>query len=196
MQLSLTQIAHQYLQSVLKAGDLAIDATAGNGHDSVACAECIHPGGQLQYIDCQPSAIAATSQRLAQMTELQCQIVSHLGDHAQILASLQARYAGQAKAIIFNLGYLPGSDKSIQTQPQTTLRALQSAQQLLHPAGLLLVTAYRGHPGGQEEADCVSQWMQEAIQTGGHAQCHSPENTRASPPQLWCYSRRPQKNKY
>ena len=80
-----------------------------------------------------------------------------------MLASLKARFLGQAKAIIFNLGYLPGSDKSIQTQPQSTQRALDVAQQLLHLKGMLLVTAYRGHPGGQEEADCVDQWMEQAI---------------------------------
>jgi hypothetical protein len=191
MQVPLTQIAHQYLQSILQAGDLAIDATAGNGHDSLACAEYIQPGGQLHYIDCQTRAIKATEQRLSQIKGLQCRLVPHLGDHAQVLASLKARFLGQAKAIIFNLGYLPGSDKSIQTQPQSTQRALDVAQQLLHLKGMLLVTAYRGHPGGQEEADCVDQWMEQAIQSGGHARCHSPEKTRASPPQLWCYSRRP-----
>lgn len=187
MQVPLTQIAHQYLQSVLQAGDLAIDATAGNGHDSLACAECIQPGGQLHYIDCQTRAIKATEQRLALIKGLQCRLVPHLGDHAQVLASLKARFAGQAKAIIFNLGYLPGSDKSIQTQPQSTRHALDAAQQLLHPRGILLVTAYRGHIGGQEEADCVAQWMEQAIRRGGHAKCHSPQNTRAIPPQLWCY---------
>ena len=106
----------------------------------------------------------------------------HLGDHAQVLASLKARFAGQAKAIIFNLGYLPGSDKSIQTQPQSTRHALDAAQQLLHPRGILLVTAYRGHTGGQEEADCVAQWMEQAIRCGSQAKCHSPQNTRAIPP--------------
>lgn len=191
MKVTLTKIAHQYLQSVLRSGDLAIDATAGNGHDSAACAACIHPGGQLHYIDCQASAIAATEQRLAHIPSLQCRLAPYLGDHAEVLASLHAHYAGQAKAIIFNLGYLPGSDKSIQTQPHSTLHALNAAQQLLHPKGLLLVTAYRGHPGGQEEANCVGQWMQEATQTGGNARCHSPKNTRATPPQLWCYSRQP-----
>ena len=196
MKVPLTKIAHQYLQSVLRSGDLAIDATAGNGYDSVACAQCIQPGGQLHYIYCQATAIKATEQRLTHIPSLHCRLVPHVGDHAEVLASLHTDYAEQAKAIIFNLGYLPGSDKSIQTQPQTTLRALQSAQQLLHPTGLLLVTAYRGHPGGQEEADCVGKWMQEAIQSGGHTNCHSPDHTRATPPQLWCYSRQPQKNKY
>ena len=187
MQLPLTQIAHQYLQSVLQAGDLAIDATAGNGHDSAFCAECIQPGGQLHYIDCQAKAIVATGQRLKRMKTLKCKFIPHLGDHAEVLASLQAGKAGKAKAIIFNLGYLPGSDKNIQTQPHSTQRALNAAQQLLHPDGLLLVTAYRGHPGGQEEADCVTNWMQEAIKTGGRAHDHYPQNTRAMPPQLWCY---------
>ena len=187
MQLPLTQIAHQYLQSVLRAGDLAIDATSGNGHDSVACAECIQPGGQLHYIDCQTRAITATEERLAQIKGLQCRLVPHLGDHTHVLASLQVRFAGQAKAIIFNLGYLPGGNKSIQTQPLNTQRALDAAQQLLHPKGILLVTAYRGHTGGLEEAACVAQWMKQAIQQGAQASYHSPENTRTIPPQLWCY---------
>lgn len=194
MPLSLTQVAHQYLQSVLQAGDLAIDATAGNGYDSVVCAQCIQPGGELHFIDCQAQAITATEQRLAQIQGLQCRLIPRLGDHAQVLARLQARFTGRAKAIIFNLGYLPGSDKRIQTQAHSTRCALEAAQQLLHPKGLMLVTAYRGHPGGQEEADCVAQWMEQAVQNGAQASCHSPENTRAIPPQLWCYQRPTQKN--
>ena len=43
------------------------------------------------------------------------------------------------------VGYLPGSDKRIQTEPESTLSALRAASELLKPDGLLLVVAYRGH---------------------------------------------------
>lgn len=184
--MQLTQIAHNYLQERLQVGDLAIDATAGNGYDSAFCAALIAPRGQLFFIDRQRAAIEATRQRILQQAK-SCHYEAYLGDHAKVLPALHEHYTGQAKAIIFNLGYLPGSDKRIQTQPDSTRRALAAAQQLLHPKGLLLVTAYRGHPGGQEEAQCVKEWMQQAASAGGCIDCHCPENTRSIPPQLWRY---------
>tara|TARA_B100001564_G_C20146407_1_gene448995 strand:- start:158 stop:463 length:306 start_codon:yes stop_codon:yes gene_type:complete len=87
-------------------------------------------------------------------------------------------------AITFNLGYLPGSDKSIQTNAESTDVALAASIQLLSPGGYLCVTAYRGHSGGIAEAETVGAFMRKS-QTEGHAvDCHEPESSN-SPPILW-----------
>lgn len=54
-------------------------------------------------------------------------------------------------AVVFNLGFLPGSDKSRVTRAETTLAALRAAVTLLGAPGLLSVHAYTGHRGGAEE---------------------------------------------
>jgi hypothetical protein len=66
---------------------------------------------------------------------------------------------GSAHAIVFNLGYLPGGDKSIVTTASSTLAALTTAMRWLAVDGLLAVTAYRGHPGGMKEANEVEQLL-------------------------------------
>ena len=87
-------------------------------------------------------------------------------------------------AITFNLGYLPGSDKSIQTRAESTKEALAASIQLLTPGGCLCVTAYRGHSGGKTEAETVEAFMRESHKEGHSVNCHEPESSN-SPPILW-----------
>jgi len=181
----LTELVHQYLNQSLKPGDLAIDATAGNGHDCLKMAELLGLNGKLIGIDLQPAAIKATQQRLEE-SAVSCAVRLIEGDHAKELQALLTQHANSAQAITFNLGYLPGSDKSIQTTPATTQSALDHAKALLAPDGRLLVTAYRGHPGGLAEAACVANWMQQQAIRDGTIQCHEPRAKR-SPPILWIY---------
>lgn len=52
------------------------------------------------------------------------------------------------RLVAFNLGYLPGGDKTIITKPETTLPALEAAKGILMPGGLISLVVYVGHPGG------------------------------------------------
>lgn len=178
----LTEKVHNYLEEHLQPGDLAIDATAGNGHDCLKIAQLIAPNGRLIAVDRQSAAITASRHRLS-THKLQhlCEWIE--GDHGEALQALGQRYPRQASAIVFNLGYLPGGDKSIQTEVATTQTALKACTALLKPSGILLVTAYRGHPGGMAEAEAVAQWMHAYT---GLVQCHEPEkNAESTPPILW-----------
>ena len=60
---------------------------------------------------------------------------------------------------MYNLGFLPGSDKQVATRPETTLVSLAAAVAALAPGGLLSVHAYGGHPGGLEELSAVDRWF-------------------------------------
>lgn len=181
----LTEQVHHHLTAQLKPGDFAIDATAGNGHDTLHIASLVGPTGRVIAIDIQQAAIDATRERLSAHRCLeQTQLLT--GEHSEILQSLCAENTRTLRAITFNLGYLPGSDKQIQTTPETTLSALDASRQLLKPNGLLLVTAYRGHPGGLTEADAVAEWMQTLRTNGWHVKSHAPETQgNRTPPILW-----------
>jgi hypothetical protein len=72
-------------------------------------------------------------------------------------AVLPSEIMGQVAAITFNLGYLPGGDKSVVTQTTTTRMALRLSMDLLRPGGILVVVAYRGHTGGPEECEGVQE---------------------------------------
>ena len=178
----LTAQVHNYLENQLHPGDLVIDATAGNGHDCLKIAQLIAPNGRLIAIDRQPQAIENSLNRLkSNNLEKLCQFIE--GNHADALSAMVELYAGQVTSIVFNLGYLPGSDKLIRTTPTDTLAALNAAKTLLKPKGLLLVTAYRGHEGGLAEAEAVAHWMNEF---SGTILCHEPDfSPNGTPPILW-----------
>ncbi|MBC7967074.1 MAG: FAD-dependent oxidoreductase, partial [Fuerstia sp.] len=154
---SLTQLAHNVIRRIVQPGDTVIDATAGNGIDTQMLATLVGPAGRTIAIEIQQSALDSTSSRLAK-TGLTADL--RLGDHASELAKLQASGL-RVKAVMFNLGYLPGSDKQITTLSTSTRAAIQSACEMLLPGGAVTIIAYRGHAGGLEEATTVEQWIAE-----------------------------------
>ncbi|MGC6424365.1 MAG: class I SAM-dependent methyltransferase [Lentimonas sp.] len=180
--MQLTRLAHHYLETHLNDGALAIDATAGNGHDTLKMAELVGATGIVITVDIQSEAIESTRKRLNE-SGLESARLIH-GDHAKVLSELCNEYSDHAAAITFNLGYLPGSDKQVQTNPETTRAALDAAMTLLSKEGVLLVTAYRGHSGGIEEASAVEEWMRVKQTEGYTIKSHEPSAIRI-PPILW-----------
>ncbi len=154
---SLTQLAHNVIRRIVQQGDTVIDATAGNGNDTQLLASLVGASGRTIAIDIQQSAIDSTSSRL-ERAGLNADL--RLTDHAIELRSLRA--AGlQVKAVMFNLGYLPDSDKQITTDSSSTRAAIQAASGMLKPGGAITIIAYRGHAGGLEEATIVEQYLGE-----------------------------------
>ncbi|PXA05584.1 hypothetical protein DDZ13_01540 [Coraliomargarita sinensis] len=182
----LTEAVHLKLKNVLRSGDTAIDATAGNGHDTLAMAELVGVAGEVLAIDLQASAIEATRERLQAAARLD-RVKLITGDHAETLEGLLKDYPSRVSAITFNLGYLPGGVKQVTTQPETTLRALHAAKSLLKPGGILLVTAYRGHTGGNDEAVQVETWMRSLPESDWQIEDREPptRNPERLPPILW-----------
>lgn len=64
------------------------------------------------------------------------------------------------KAVMFNLGYLPGSDHAVKTVKEETVPAVQAASELLLPSGVLTVMCYPGHEGGREECEAVEEFLE------------------------------------
>ena len=79
----------------------------------------------------------------------------------------------EAKAGIFNLGYLPSADKSVITRPQTTIEALEKLCHLLVKGGRIAIMIYYGHEGGDLERDAVLGFCQSVEPTRVHS-CHLP----------------------
>jgi predicted methyltransferase len=154
----LTEKVHQILRMHLRQGDVAIDATAGNGHDTLFLAHTVGPQGWVYAFDVQSAAIANTHERL---TTAGCKNVTLFKqDHAKMATFIPREHHGRIAAVTFNLGYLPGSDKSSVTQARSTSAAMAAALSLLRAGGVLAVLAYTGHPGGLEEAEAVAELLQ------------------------------------
>lgn len=154
---SLLQQAHVILETQLDNGDIAIDATAGNGHDSLFLVRQVAPAGLVYCFDIQAAAITATHNRLV-AADLRnfALLIPH--SHAQMSEQIAPEHQGKIKAIMFNLGYLPHGDKTIITQTDSTLLALNAATELLAPAGIITILAYPGHQGGDIETIQVANW--------------------------------------
>lgn len=154
---SLLQQAHAILKNLLHDGDIAIDATAGNGHDSLFLAQQVAPAGLVYSFDIQTAAITATHNRLfAADLRIYALLIQH--SHAQMSDYIAPEHHGKIKAIMFNLGYLPRGDKTIITQTDSTLCALNAATELLALGGIITILAYPGHQGGDTETVQVANW--------------------------------------
>jgi hypothetical protein len=145
-----------------------IDATCGNGHDTLFLAQNLlknylpsHDDGSKNHsengiisLDIQKEAIESTWARLKEnFDETQLDKI-HL--YQQSHASFPAiAFLHPIKLIVYNLGYLPGSDKKLTTLVDTTLTSLEQATQLIIPGGMISVMCYPGHPEGKLEEQAL-----------------------------------------
>ncbi|RLA20898.1 MAG: SAM-dependent methyltransferase, partial [Gammaproteobacteria bacterium] len=88
------------------------------------------------------------------------------------------------RCAMFNLGYLPGSDKTFQTDPELTIKALNAVITHLQQPGIISVLAYTGHAGGREEAEAVKAWAATLSQTAYRVTIEIPDVVKNSPPEL------------
>lgn len=147
---SITDLSKFFVQQVIQPEDIVIDATAGNGNDTIFLAKQLSDKGMVFSFDVQKKAIDKTRERI--ISECLSQKVSliHAG-HQEI-----AKYVKKnIKVAMFNLGYLPGGDHSITTKGSTTILALEQTMSLLKPGGIISVCVYSGHLGGKEELEDV-----------------------------------------
>lgn len=167
------QTSHRIWKEILRPGDITVDATCGNGHDSLLFAKVTlptSPSGRLYCIDVQQGAIDATRARLRAEPDLNGIVDEQVsfvhGSHETFPTCIEA---GTVTLVCYNLGYLPGKQrqsepsseetKTVITKPETTLRSLNNALPLIREGGMITVTAYPGHPGGAEEVRAVEDFM-------------------------------------
>lgn len=153
------QWSHALLKPRLSAGQAVVDATAGNGHDTLFLAQAVADTGHVYAYDVQQQAIESTRSRLqtAQIPE-QAYTLLNCG-HQKISETLPAHLRGNLSAVMFNLGYLPGGDKNCITLLENTLQAIQQSLEWLTEGGMLTVVVYPGHEGGDSEAIAVEQHL-------------------------------------
>lgn len=148
-----TEIAKQLISHVLTHGDAAIDATIGNGHDTLFLAQCVGANGKVIGFDVQEEALLSTQKKLLE-NGAHAQVTLHLASHEKMKHFIHEK----VKAVMFNLGYLPGSDHALITETSCTIAALDAACSLLASGGIITVVCYPGHAGGDEETQAVKDW--------------------------------------
>ncbi|NLO22113.1 MAG: hypothetical protein GX119_08955 [Syntrophomonadaceae bacterium] len=151
---SLAMVKH-ILHKNIKAGDTVVDATCGRGQDTLFLAGQVGINGRVYAMDTQAAAIDSTYSLLKNQGLMDNVILIkdnhvNLGDHLNGISP---------QAAVFNLGYLPGGNKKIITQPDTTIAALNQSIMVLAAGGWVTVVFYTGHEGGREEYEAVSRYL-------------------------------------
>ncbi|MFP5114604.1 class I SAM-dependent methyltransferase [Bacillaceae bacterium C204] len=159
--------AKNLLQKAVQPGDIVIDATVGNGYDTVFLAELVEESGHVYGFDIQEKAIVTTQERLVKYCLSDQTTIFHSG-HEHLSQLIPDIYHGRVTGAIFNLGYLPGSDKTIVTQPDTTIAAIQQLLEIMAPEGIIVLVIYHGHNGGAEERDSLLDYCQQIDQKTAH----------------------------
>jgi len=152
---------HNVLGSVLREGDVAVDATMGNGWDTALMADLVGESGTIYGFDIQEVAVEVTRSRTSGCLAT---VRLHQQGHETMSAAIDGPHQGHVRAVTFNLGYLPGGDKQIMTHADTTLRGLSEARSVLAPDGVITVVCYR-HAEGERELALVrgelASWPQD-----------------------------------
>lgn len=152
--------AHDLLERAISENDVVVDATCGNGNDTLFLSKLVGSKGHVYAFDIQAQAIKTTKAVLAEEKRDNVTLIHH--SHA-----LLDQYIDQKQMItaaVFNLGYLPRSDKTIITKPDSTITAIEKLLPLLKKNGVIVLVVYAGHPGGEEEKNAVIDFVSQLDQ--------------------------------
>ena len=155
------QLAHLLWEKLLGKDDIVIDATMGNGKDTLQIAKILskYGSGRVIALDIQPKALENTLQLLKEsVPEFLSNTQLLLTSHENFPIEIQP---GSVKLIVYNLGYLPGGDKELTTQTKTTLLSIENALNLIVSGGALSITCYPGHPEGLKEHEAIKTFIKD-----------------------------------
>lgn len=187
-----TEISLRLLREYISEGDTVIDATAGNGYDTLALARLTGRNGKVYGFDVQETAIENTKALLEREGFPDtCELIRC--SHHLMKTAVPEQYHGKISAVVFNLGYLPGGDKRKMTGAGTTLPAVRQALELIRPDGIVSITMYGGHPEGAAEKEELLRFAKELPQREYHSVFLSLINQKNRPPELLLLTRKPEK---
>ena len=152
--IELLDLHKKFILEHLKEGDTAVDFTMGNGHDTEFLSKTVGESGKVYAFDIQASAVESTRKNLAAAGCPNNYTLIHDSHH-----NVKNYVTEPIKAGMFNLGYLPGGDKSITTMRATTLPAIEAAIDLLGKDAILLIAVYPGHPEGDAEGKEITEYL-------------------------------------
>lgn len=238
-----TEWAMEIVSRYVTEGDTVIDATMGNGRDTLALARLVGSTGRVIAFDIQPQALENTKALLvsngistalwtepptahvALWTEwpaarvqlildsnanlrkyidgekvssenknrekenhvkscLTHEIESEKNNVEEGAEQKSKTNQKEIAAILFNLGYLPGGDKTVTTTKEETLKAMAEAAEVVKSGGLVAAVLYSGHEQGAEEKDALLQWAQELSPKEYHVAYIAMWNQKKHPPEL------------
>ncbi|MGM0445204.1 MAG: class I SAM-dependent methyltransferase [Bacillota bacterium] len=145
------EFSHWIIDNYLDNNKVLVDATCGNGYDTLFLSKKLDQNGKIYTFDIQKTAIENTKEKLKDK-DLKIEYIND--GHEKIDKYIDEKI----NCIIYNLGYLPGSNKDIITKKETTIKSLQKSLKLLAINGLIVLVIYSEHEGGEKEKNAVLEF--------------------------------------
>jgi hypothetical protein len=142
----ISNIAHDIIKRYLKRFDVAVDATLGNGYDTDFLSNNFK---KVFSFDIQSSAVE--NYRVKNKDNVILENRSH--------ENLKEFINCEVDCIMYNLGFLPGGDKSITTTVSSTISSIKEALTLLSAGGIISIAVYNGHEEGKREETAILDFV-------------------------------------
>ncbi len=151
--IDLLEVEKSLVTPHIVSGGTAVDFTMGNGHDTLWLSKAVGEDGMVFAFDIQQQALDSTEKLLCENNISNVKLI--LDSHANV-----KNYVSEPICVgMFNLGYLPGGDKSITTKHESSIAAIIAGTELLAPNGALLIAVYPGHAEGTIEGNAVRELL-------------------------------------
>jgi len=147
-------ISHRIIEKAVAKGDVVVDATAGNGNDTLFLAKLVGDEGKVFAFDIQDMAIKNTRKRLTDNNAEKPVVLIQDGHE-----NMDKYVPKGIKAVMFNLGYLPGGDHSIGTKSSSTIEAIEKSLCLLEAGGIIMMDIYYGGDSGFDEKEAIMEYI-------------------------------------
>ena len=134
----------------IKNKNIAIDCTLGNGHDTLFLASLFK---EVHALDIQPLALKRSKERLKDTSNTYLYLLDHQNIDTLNLSNVDL--------ILYNLGFLPGSDKKVITNYLSTITSLKKALSLINNDGVIIIASYIRQPNGKEEYENIINYLKE-----------------------------------
>ena len=175
----ITEVNKIFLDKIVQKGDVVIDATMGNGYDTIYLGNLVGEHGKVYAFDVQEEAIKSTKKKVER---------DNMTDRVELILdghqNLDKYVKEEVSCVVFNLGYLPRAKHVVITKPDTTLEAIKKSLKLLKPNGIISIAAYIGHEGGLEEKNYICEYLNNLNQNEFNVLHMQFTNQINNPPQL------------
>lgn len=178
---NISDIGHFIIDSYLDNKRVAIDATLGNGHDTDYLSSKFK---KVYAFDIQKSPCEA--------------YMSKAKDNVKVINDSHHKLKDYIKepvdCILYNLGYLPGGDKTITTICETSLLSIKIGLELLDYGGIMSICIYKGHNEGKREETCILSYVKNLPKNDFAVMEHSYLNRDTNAPTLIIIEKNNRKN--
>ena len=132
-------------------GKACLDATSGRGNDGLML---LNKGIKFLYAcDIQKDAIKSTDNLLKANGYNNFKTLSV--SHSEVFDYIEE----ELEVIIYNLGYLPKSDKKIVTKSSSTIKSIERAIFKISKTGVIIIVSYLGHRGSIKERRELEKYL-------------------------------------